>query len=360
MLVLNKYSINNIFFLNYYSQFKYNWLDPNDNICKTFDTNVNKNTNLEFTQFYLLNNFFVYNQIDILENIVSFKKDTGFFKKDNKFNSVVLHRLNFIKTHNFKNDLISVKSEYLENNFNDKDIYSYKFFKNFKVNNCINRYIDEEYEFDVRNIDPKQKYLLTLKKNRNIFKFFLKKKSLKQYKFNKIFKNILNKKIKFFLNILEFKLFMVLVKSGFFANFKDACFFIKSGYVIVNNAIVTDFNYILNLTNNIKIIYNKYYYFYFRKSLNDIIVNIGKYSSFLWKINKNKFNMNKQQPMQIPSWIARYIYFKDDVPKFLEIDYLSMTLIILYYPYEFLDLDFYNMKFVNLYFLRLYNWKYLT
>jgi hypothetical protein len=79
----------------------------------------------------------------------------------------------------------------------------------------------------------------------------------------------------------------------------------------------------------------------------------------VWSINKNKYNVNKQQSYHTPSWVLRFMYFRDDLPKFLEVDYLSMTLVILYKPYNFIEYDFYSLKFMSSYLSRLYNWKFI-
>lgn len=49
------------------------------------------------------------------------------------------------------------------------------------------------------------------------------------------------------------------------------------------------------------------------------------------------------------------MYFKEDIPKFIEVDYISMSLTILNYSVSKNYLDFYNIKFLNLYLNRLYN-----
>ncbi len=49
------------------------------------------------------------------------------------------------------------------------------------------------------------------------------------------------------------------------------------------------------------------------------------------------------------------MYFKEDVPKFLEVDYINMTLVIIYNSNNLLEMDYYNLKYLNTYLSRLYN-----
>lgn len=62
----------------------------------------------------------------------------------------------------------------------------------------------------------------------------------------------------------------------------------------------------------------------------------------------------------IPKWVSKLVYYKLDVPKFLEVDYTLLCSIILYYPNPLFETDIYNIKYINLSLLRLYNWKYIV
>jgi ribosomal protein S4 len=230
---------------------------------------------LEFTHFYKLDNNFQFNKVDFLQSIINLKKNISFFKRDNKFNSVILNRLQ------------NLKAEPLNEVFDDSNeitniIYQNQFSKSFLSKHFFKYvYNNDENYISTKNIDIKYKSLLIYKKNRELLRIVLNKKLMKQFKFNKIIKNSLNKRPNFFLKTLELRLSTLLIRSNFFANLRDAHFFIKNGFILVNDVVVTDINYILNTKEIVKVAFNKYYYFYYRKGLNDIINNITKYSSYL-------------------------------------------------------------------------------
>lgn len=81
-------------------------------------------------------------------------------------------------------------------------------------------------------------------------------------------------------------------------------------------------NYQIKEGDLINICYNKYYYFMYKKYLNDLNSNINKYSNF-FKTNVNKLENDF-------NFFNKLIFFKNDVPNYIEIDYNTMSLILLY------------------------------
>jgi hypothetical protein len=60
-----------------------------------------------------------------------------------------------------------------------------------------------------------------------------------------------------------------------------------------------------------------------------------------------------------PNWLKRLGYFRQDIPNFLEVDFLTMTIIIIYKPLYFYEFDKNVIKFVSAYQSRIYNWRYI-
>lgn len=355
LFILNKYSYKNTFFLNYPVQHKYNWINTKSNFYKTFNIDSEYYTNVEFFEFLKITDLTNFDKINHLDNLINFKKNSGFFKRDNKFNSVVLNRLQGLKNNPYNNtnfsDLNFIHNNIYVNNINKHFVSKYTYKRIEKIN--------FDNQFSSKNMDIKIKSFFIFKKNREILNKLLINKPIRQNKFNKIIKNFLKKTNLDILGNFEFKLVTLLIRSGFFVNFKDALFFIENGYITINNQIIINPNFLVNSNEILKVSFNKYYYLYYRKGLHNVINNIGRYNSYAWKVNKNKYNVNKQQSSHTPSWVLRFMYFRDDLPKFLEVDYLSMTLVILYKPYNFLEFDFYTSKFMSSYLSRLYNWKFI-
>jgi hypothetical protein len=122
--------------------------------------------------------------------------------------------------------------------------------------------------------------------------------------------------------MFEFSITNILLNSHFFLNKNDIVFFIKNKYIYVNNKVISDINYEINKNDIINICFNKYYYFLYRKHINSLNLNINKYNNFFKRSNnklENDFN-----------FINKLILIKNDVPSHIEVDYMSMSLILLY------------------------------
>ena len=130
-------------------------------------------------------------------------------------------------------------------------------------------------------------------------------------------------------------------------------YFIKNNYVYKNNKILNNSHHILNENDIINICFNKYYYFLYRDYINNI--NSNKFIIFK-KLKKFK---NTDILKKDYNFINKIIFFKNDSPKYLEIDYLSMSLILLYKNINYSEFNYFNIKLLNVFLKRLYNWKFI-
>jgi hypothetical protein len=114
---------------------------------------------------------------------------------------------------------------------------------------------------------------------------------------------------------------------------------------------------------------------------NDLIqffVHIKYYIIYKWLLNwniKKKIKLkvrnklpkslnftleDKSRKTKLSNWILTNKYLMTDTSKFLEIDYLTLSILILYDPFLFTDFNIYSF-FDNKYnIINLYNWKYIT
>jgi hypothetical protein len=68
-------------------------------------------------------------------------------------------------------------------------------------------------------------------------------------------------------------------------------------------------------------------------------------------------NFYKQSSKYVPSWTINTLAYKNDVPKYLEVDYTLLLSIPVFKPNNFYYLNFFFFKFISNYMLRLYFWK---
>lgn len=195
--------------------------------------------------------------------------------------------------------------------------------------------------------------------NRKIIRVLLKKKNLKkQYKLSSYLINILPKNSIDLLNKLEYRLCVVLIKCNIFNSINDSNFFIKKCFITINGNVVLNSNYIVKL-NDIVIIKNNYYYYkFYKKSLNNSIYSLKKINWAFYKFKKKR--RKKKVFPKVYHWITNNIYFGFDIPTFFEVDFINLTIIMLYKPYNLSDVSYVNLKYFNFYLTRLYNWNYIT
>lgn len=314
--ILNFYSfsLNNKILFSF--KFKYSWVFIKNDFNKFYNLSFNF---YQFNEFFYKNNFNInFDKFNLLNNYINFKNKFGFFKKINSIKNYYINKNNLTRNYNF------------ESNFN-----------NFKIDRNLN----------FKNYDFVEKKLFYYLNNRKIFKNIFQKNKKKEYYLNKFFKKIIKNKSKNFINFFEFSIKNILLISNFLLSKKDLNFFIINNYVYLNNNLLSNINYILKKNDIVSIIYNKYYYFLYKNYLNTINFNFIKYSNFL---RRNKYDNFKNEFF----FLNKFLFFKNDIPNYIEVDYISMSIFLVYN--NIFNYNSQELKILNVFLKRLNNWKYLT
>ena len=148
-----------------------------------------------------------------------------------------------------------------------------------------------------------------------------------------------------------------MIKSHFFNNINDSEFFIKNGFVVVNNKVCTNINEIINFGDIVRLTTRFNYYFFYRKNLNKSLKMSKKINWAFYKfIKKNK---KKKFFPKVYKWINSSKYFGFDIPHNLEVDFINMTIVVLAKFFDISNIERSNIKYINFYLTRLYNWNYI-
>ena len=195
--------------------------------------------------------------------------------------------------------------------------------------------------------------------NRKIISVFLKKKSLKkQNKLSSYIINLLNFNSKDLINLFEFRLNVILIKSHIFNNLEDSNFFINSRFIFINKNCIFNCNYTVKSNDLIEIKSKYQYYFFYRNSINNSLFSLKKLNWAFFKFRKK--NRKKIFFPKVYHWIYSNIHFGFDVPFFLEVDYVNMSIFVLTKPLNTNLVNYGSLKFLNFYLTRLYNWNYIV
>lgn len=309
--------------------FKLNWMKNKKYIFKT-KKNYNFSIFLKFSRN---------SKKKLINKLIKSKRLTGLFKRKLNLRKSILKKRSFLYF------------------FLEKKVDKKRFFRR-KKRRLLFFHKRSNYKLVHIGLDKTKKMFY---ENRKIFNFFFKRKRLKrQHRVSKYFINFLNKTSKVLLNSYEFKLSHILIKSHFFNNMLDSVFFIKNGFILVNDKIVLDSNFLIKAGDCIRLVNNtKFnYYFFYRKNL---VKSIKMSKKINWAFHKfiKKNKKNNFFP-KVYNWINSSIHFGFDVPYYLEIDFVNMTVFILIKLFDINNVTYYNIKFINYYLIRLYNWSYIV
>lgn len=302
---------------------------------------INKKHNLfKIKSNFIKHTFFKKRKIKkkYINRIIKLKRLSGLFKKKLNLRITVLKKRSMI----FNNIL---KNKFYKKKFKKKNKH---FKKRFKF-----------YNYRVSNIEMKKKRKLVFFENRKMIRIFLKNKSLKkQNKLSSYIINLLNLNSKNLLNFFEFRLNIILIKSHFFNNIEDSNFFIKNGFISVNNTTTYDTNFLVKTNDIIKFKNKHQYYLFYRNNINKSLFSLKKLNWAFYRFKKK--NRFKKIFPKVYHWIYSGIHFGFDIPFFLEVDYVNLSIIFLYKPLNTNLINYTSIKFLNFYLTRLYNWSYIT
>lgn len=184
-------------------------------------------------------------------------------------------------------------------------------------------------------------------------------KRFRNKKLNKIFDrsyggSLLKQKILTELNIVN-----VLLRSHFIYLYTDAVRCVQLRLVTVNGYIVSDINYSCKQFDRISFILSKSYFSYFRSVFSSSISKEYRSTYYYYTTSRLRAKKFKTPKMKNPKWPRKIIWERSDIPKYLEVDFLTMTSVVVYEPHRRSDFFVYFNKYHNLPTRRMFNWKYL-
>jgi hypothetical protein len=111
------------------------------------------------------------------------------------------------------------------------------------------------------------------------------------------------------------------------------------------------------------IVHNKYYILYRWINHSFYQKRLKLKNKIYTKIQKQKNQRSyedKQRSSVLPKWVWHNKIFLFDVPHYLEVDYFTLSVCLLYEPFTWADVDPYHFINTRTSALNMYNWKYLN
>lgn len=390
-----KFNNTNFFFkkikLPDYGLSVFNQLDP-----YFFKKNNLKIFSKELTKFIFLNYGFVYltttrfltshNAVKPISNI---KKNLYTFSYKNEIQRFILRRYSKIQpvnsfyrsnsffNSNFKNELLFNKENSINfyhttlNSFFKKssNISSLVFKKISSPNwpNYSNKFIyhkklnSENWNFSIKRVKFKPGYMNLWRNAREALKLSLNLKTCYQSKLTSFLLKY-NKFIRFemFLN-LEMKLDNVLIKSRLLPDWNSVNLFISNNLVYLNGFLCSNNLFQTYVGDFIQLVVSLKYYIIYKWFLNwSLRKKIRLKLKARKKLTISSSLEDKTRSYSLPKWILFSKNVTDDVIKYIEVDYFTLSIMIIYEPFLWSDINIYNIVDNKFSILNLYNWKYIT
>lgn len=157
---------------------------------------------------------------------------------------------------------------------------------------------------------------------------------------------------------LELRLPIILIRSKVVYLLDDAYDLIKNGYVFINGNVCLNINYTVKVYDRIQLGLTKSLHLYHRNLLNNVISKYKKLPAYVYSRFSGKSKFETVRRNTSARWPLKALWFRTDIPRYLEVDYITMTIFVLYYPLCLKDIfPFYylHLKFLS---SRCYNWRF--
>lgn len=293
---------------------------------------INKLLKYQKVHFLKYLNLIYFDKEVYINNLIKFKRNNSAFKTGEDFKKYLVtqlyrytpnHMINFIGT-DISDELISDEDD------DDEE---------------INHYIHSNpFDFKIKNLISQNRKLVT-----GLWGFKIKR----QCRITKFLVNLIKLKVNKSFNQIDFTLAHILSLSKFGFNIKYVFEFLKKGFVYVNGQKNIKPMFVLNSGDRIQLLMSIPFYNYYFYQFNSYLKITLKYHNKFFKNEESNFNsvLGKQEA----ELLIIISSFKQGIPRYLEVDFLTLSIFVLYKPTDIMFINSYTHYIYNFYLSRLYN-----
>ena len=196
--------------------------------------------------------------------------------------------------------------------------------------------------------------------------------ALEHFKIRTVYQQQLTKYLAKFYRQAHFNSFMylettlgrTLVYSRLLPDYATVTLFQEKSFIYLNGTVIPDLNTQVVPQDFIQLVISNWFYIYNRWVTNTTLLRTRKFKRLVYRkgmAGKYKIiKLRKQRSRYTPKWIYYSRFDHSDIKTYLEVDYFTMSMFILYNPY-LLDYsapdDTIDLR-ISIY--KMYNWKYIT
>lgn len=213
----------------------------------------------------------------------------------------------------------------------------------------------------IRRVKFKPGYMTIWRQARSMLQKIFHLSFKYQYKLTKYLSKLV-KFVKFKIILFrEMRLDNIVLKSRLIPDKTYTTFFIDKGLIYLNGTSCENGAVLLFMGDFVQMLINLKYYIVYRWLLNwSIKKKIKLKIKTRQKNSPARFNDEKIRSFIFPDWILQNKNLIDDVSKFVEVDYFTLSIVILYEPFLLGDFNVYTLLTTKHHITNLYNWKYIT
>ena len=207
-------------------------------------------------------------------------------------------------------------------------------------------------------------YLVLWRTYRHEFRVLNNLTFYRQRRLTNYFLNFKRSNALLFLRNFEFSIFSVVKRSSFFLDYTLTYICFNLGMVFLNGKKVVDkfIQVYVGDTVQIALTYSylmQYKWFFFFINFRRVSF-LNKYVKHFFNIKNNSISLRKIFLKFSGRLFKKILFYGNDIPNYLEVDFLTMIAVIIYEPFLFYEFDpvlIYRLPFLS---IRLYNWKYVN
>ena len=219
-------------------------------------------------------------------------------------------------------------------------------------------------EVFIRRIRFKPGYQRIWRQARTSIKEALSLKFKYQYRLTRYLTKFFRQTTHYMLSFSEISLEKTLMYSRLLPDVNTLVTFIDSKLIYVNGFCAWNTHVPVVKNDLVQLVISNWYYALYRWLLNWSIIRIKKFKRLVYRkglASKHRLmKTRKQKSRYTPNWIHNVRYDMSDVKNYLEVDYFTLSVFVIYEPFIL------NHQFINDLpqtrpnIFKLYNWKYIT
>lgn len=313
---------------------------------------------------------------EIRQSLMDRKKQFYFYKT--LFNQKIHHFKNTsFKPHKLKqlylktlNQNLKIQSLNLNNYFSTtKQINNISQSLNLTTSNDIFEFkgvnqLFQRSEVRIPRVRFKPGYQRIWRQSRTALKESLKIKFAYQKKLSRYLVKFFKKINYYAFSASEMSIEKTIIYSRLVPDISTLLIFTKQHFIYCNGKIILKLNSLVYENDLIQLIVSKWYYAAYRWISNWTLKRVKRYKRLLYRKGLSSryklIKQRKQKSFYVPYWIYLTKYDSSDIKSYLEVDYLTLSAVVVYNPFI---LTYHSPAETFEYrptVYRLYNWKYIT